>query len=177
MLCKLKIVLLLSIFTAGVQIEFSEPAYTVLEDDPAPVEVCVVLLGELGISVTVDLEFTEDTATLADFSNTDMSLLFSNTSTNSQCFELNITVDDLLENDEVFNIALSSLDDVVEIVTRNIEVIVQDTSQLVVGFETPTGSVVEGGMFSACVRIVNGQLSDEFVLPLRVQSLVGQGKY
>ena len=152
----------------GVEVGFNESTYTVTEGTLTPTQVCVELTGELGISVTINVDFTEDTASSQDFSHTDLTLTFDGSTSSSQCFELNITIDTLLEEDETFNIQLSSPDDVVDIVGETSTVTILDSTELLVGFVTPNRTVAEGGTFLACVMIFSGQLAPGFTLPLRV---------
>lgn len=145
------------------------------ESDSAPPDVCVQLLGTLAISVTISIQVLEGSATLQDFTIRDTNFTSDADSPNPQCFQLGINEDGLLEDDEVFSVMLSSPDDVVDIDIGSLEVTVQDSSELEVGFVSPNDSVAEGGMFMACVEIVSGQLAQLFVLPLSVQPVDGQG--
>lgn len=164
-------------FLPAVQVRFAGSTFTVTEGSLELTEVCVELQGDLGISITVNINFAEDTASFQDFTNMNTNFTFSSTSSNPQCLELDIISDDLLESEERFNIELSSPDSgVVEIVGGNAEVIVLDSSELVVGFVSPNGTVTEGGMFSACVRIFSGGLAEQFILPLTIEVSAGQGE-
>ena len=125
--------------------------------------------------VTINTSFSEGTATSADYSNTDTSVTFSGGSSNTQCQVLSIVEDELLENDEVFTITLSSTDSAVYFGNATTIVTIQDSTQLLVGFVNTTGSVTEGGSYSACVSIFSGQLSNEVALTLNVQAASGQG--
>lgn len=147
-----------------------------METASLPAVVCIVLQGSLGIPVSVNVDFLEGSATFQDFSNRDTSLTFEAGSVGPQCIELDILVDGLLENEEQFSISLSSPNEVVDIVNGSLQVTVQDSTELEVGFVSPDGTVTEGETFMACVRIVSGQLAEQFVLPLSVEVSEGQGK-
>ena len=154
---------------------FEQVSYTVAETGGSPVEACVQLQGQLAIPVTVNVVFQEGTATSADYSNTDLSYTFSNDSDTSQCFVLLIIDDGLLEDNESFNVSLSSQQDVVTLVNSTTEVVVQDTSVLTVGFESAAYTITEGGSTLVCARIFNGSLAEQFVLPLSIISASEQG--
>lgn len=151
----------------------AQTVYMVAETNQLPADVCIELLGELAVPVSVAISFIEESATFEDFHNTDLSFTFDATSSASQCFQLDIAEDDLLESDETFSISLSTRDPVVEILMATAAVTIQDTSMLDVGFESLNGSVTEGDTFLACVRIISGRLAEQFLLPLSVQVLTG----
>ena len=153
----------------------SETSYTVSEGNPAQTEVCVQLIGELAIEVFATLTFSEDTATLDDYSNTDTIFTFDSGSVSPQCLQLDITVDDLLENDEKFDVTLSSPDDAVDVLVADAEVTIQDASVLEVGFVSADGNVTEGGTYLACVGIFAGTLDEGFVFNFNVEVLAGGG--
>lgn len=148
-----------------------------MEDSVAPLVVCIELQGSLEVSVLVDIEFQTDTATSQDFTNSDSvnGFTFNAGSENSRCFQVIIEEDELLENEEFFRIILSSPDEEVDIEDGIVEVTILDTSELVVGFESTSDSISEGGSLSICIRIFSGRLADEFVLPLKVDLSSGQG--
>ena len=153
----------------------SETSYTVSEGNPAQTEVCVQLIGELAIEVSATLTFSEDTATLDDYSNTDTIFTFDSGSVSLQCLQLDITVDDLLENDERFDITLSSPDDAVDVLITDAEVTIKDASVLEVGFVSADGNIPEGETHLACVGIFVGALTEEFVVNFNVEVLTGGG--
>ena len=70
---------------------------------------------------------------------------------------------------------LTSPDAVVEIVVASAEVTIRDSSVLDVGFANATGRVVEGDSLMACVKILSGRLAEDFLLPLSIQVVAGQG--
>ena len=155
---------------------FSQSALSVSESDSAPPDVCVQLLGTLERSVSVSIQVMQESATLQDFTIRDTTFTFDAESPNPQCFQLGVSEDGLLEDDELFSMLLSSPDDVVDIGIGTLEVTILDSSELVTGFVSPTDSVTEGGLFMACVEIVSGELAQLFALPLSVQPTDGQGK-
>jgi hypothetical protein len=154
----------------------SETTYEVIEGNPLQTAVCVELIGELDIVISVALTFTEDTATTEDFMNINMTLLFSSISSPLQCITLNITEDDMLENEEEFIVTLSSLSKVVDVLVSSAEVVILDTSVLVAGFESSSDNVTEGETYLACMRISSGSLAEDFVLTFEIQILMGGGK-
>ena len=160
----------------GVQVTFSQSALSVSESDSAPPDVCIQLLGTLERSVSVSIQVMQESATLQDFTIRDTTFTFDAESPNPQCFQLGVSEDGLLEDDELFSMLLSSPDDVVDIGIGTLEVTILDLSELVTGFVSPTDSVSEGGVFMACVEIVSGELAQLFVLPMSVQPTDGQGK-
>ncbi len=155
---------------------FAQTSYTVLENAATPSEVCVELQGELDIPVTMNVGFQEETATSDDFSNIDLTYTFIGRSPNAQCFQLIINEEDILENDEIFTLSLTSSDDFVDILNENVEVHIQDTSEILVGFESDAYTVTEGNTLSACARIFSGRLAEQLSLPLTISSVSGQGK-
>ena len=164
------------IFT-GVQALFTQAMYREMEDSVVPLLVCVELQGSLEVSVQVDIEFQTDTATSQDFTNVDniTGFIFNAGSVNSQCFQVIIEEDELLENEEFFQISLSSPDEEVDIHDGVVEVTILDTSELFIGFESTADSISEGGSLSICIRIFSGRLANGFVLPLKVDLPSGQG--
>lgn len=156
---------------------FTQEMYTILENsaDPMSDNVCVQLNGDLGISIDVDIRFEEDTATSVDFSNTDLTFTFSDMSETRQCFLLQTASDNLFENDEIFHILLSSASDVVDVVDGSIDVTIQDTSELTVGFEMPAYDIIEGEALLACVVIAGGGLAEDVSLTVNVVPTEAQG--
>jgi hypothetical protein len=148
-----------------------------MENDFPPPDVCVLLEGSLGISVSVSIQIEEGTATFEDFTNRDSALTFSADSGNLQCFELNISEDEFLENPEQFGIELFSPDDMVDVVNGSLAVTVEDSSEVVLGFANVTGSITEGGIFMACAQVFSGELAEQVVLTLNVQPSEGQGEH
>lgn len=156
---------------------FSEVPTTVRETQGLT-EVCVQLNGTLERSITVNVNFENIDTAAEDFDNTPETFTFGSGETDEQCFQLLINADNMLENDERFNIVLSSPNnDVVDILNENSQVTIQDSSTLELGFSNVPPSVMEGESFSACVRINRGSLSEQFQLPVNIVSLSVQGEY
>lgn len=155
---------------------FSQQIFTILENSPDPTNdmVCVELIGELDVSIDVSVRFEEDSATTEDFSNTDRIFTFDSGSERSQCFPLETIEDSLFENDEVYRISLSSASDVVDVISNTVEVTIQDSSELIVGFEMSGYNVTEGDTLLACVRILSGGLAEQVALTLNVMPSGGQ---
>ena len=156
---------------------FSRTTYREMEDSAAPLEVCVELQGSLEVSVLIDIEFQTDTATSQDFTNFNSvtGFTFNAGSVTTQCLQLVIEEDGVLENEEVFRIILSSPDEEVDIEDGVVEVTILDTSELIVGFESTSEAITEGGSLSICISIFSGRLANEFVLPLVIDIASGQG--
>lgn len=146
-----------------------------IAEGQGPIEVCVELLGMLERAVTVNVEVQDINTTRLDFNNTEEgegALVFGNGTASEQCFQLLISADNIIENDESFSLVLSSPIDAVEVITESAPVIIiQDSSTLEVGFSTVPTSVIEGESFMACARINMGGLSEGFQLPVNVVSL------
>ena len=146
---------------------------SVITEDQGPVNMCIELTGTLLRSVVVNINLNSFGTTPDDFSITQQTILFESGGTNpQQCIQLVANPDILLENDESFNIMLSSTDDAVDVVDDTAEVTIQDSSTLRLGFSQVPDFVEEGDMFTACVSIFEGSLSDQFQLPI---SLSGPG--
>ena len=164
------------------QVIFYLTSYTVLEIAIEPVEYCLELYGvlDLEIPVAVNVSFLEGSATSSDFSNTDITYTFSPifhlTFSGGQCFPLNITEDNVLEDDEVFIISLSSPNQNVDFTNGSVEVTIQDSSVLYLGFENASYVVTEGHNITICVEIFYGSLAEQFTLPLNISPLSGEGK-
>ena len=162
----------------GVQVMFTQTSYLILENSLEELSVCVQLLGELELSIRIDISVNEGTATTDDYStaNTVFSFTFDAGLANMQCLEVVIMEDSLLENDESFSLVLSSqVDDVVNIVNGTALVTIQDSSELVIGFENITYNVTEGNELEFCVVTLIGSLDVQFSLPLNIIVLNGQG--
>ncbi len=150
---------------------FAQATYTIFEGDPEEINVCVELIGELGREITVDIDFEEDTATFEDFSNRDQTITFNNVrSITVQCLQLQTIQDDLYEDNEVFHISLSSPDNVVDVLNSNVEVTIEDSSELVIGFENSAYTVTEGATLEACVMIFSGSLAQQVSFSVNVMS-------
>ena len=157
---------------------FTQTSYLILENSLEELSVCVQLLGELELSIRIDISVNEGTATTDDYStaNTVFNFTFDAGLANIQCLEVDIMEDSLLENDESFSFVLSSqVDDVVNIVNGTALVTIQDSSELVIGFEKITYNVTEGNELEFCVVTLIGSLDVQFSLPLNIIVLNGQG--
>ena len=162
------------IILSGVQVSFRERTITLIENGPS-MDLCVELQGLLGRTIAVNIEFLEQSASFQDFTNRDTTINFNAGDIALICIQLGASMDDILENDEVFSARLSSLDNSVDIVNGSIEVTIRDSSEVVVGFDSPSESVVEGSTFSVCVRIFSGRLAEQIELPLIIVPEDGAG--
>ena len=148
-----------------------------LENATTPMLACVELLGELETRVTVSVTLEGSTATSEDYSNSNLTLHFNTLSSDSQCFEIVINDDDIIEIDEeVISIVLSTTNDAVVIANGSVQVVVRDTSQLLLGFENSSAVIPEGQAFAACVRIFAGALAPDIEIVLNVEPTSGQGQ-
>jgi hypothetical protein len=158
---------------------FTQESYTVQENisDSISDMVCVQLIGELGISIEVDIQFEESTATADDFSNTDFTLNFTSddVSDPQQCFMLQTSGDNLFEEDEIFFISLSSSSDNVDVLNDNVIVTIRDISEVTVGFEMSAYNVTEGDTLEVCVEVVSGAFGDQVSLMVNVVPVAEQG--
>ena len=148
---------------------FTQGAYTILEGmaDSNNDMVCVQLDGELARSVEVDVHFEEGSATMGDFSNSDLTFTFSQSAV-MQCFLLQTSADGLFETDETFRISLSSPSDVIEVSNGVVDVTIQDSSELTVGFVMSAYDVMEGDTLMVCVLVLSGGLADDVSLMVNV---------
>ena len=142
-----------SLFTV-VTVGFELTNYTVLESDAAA-NVCVVFIG--GIERMFDVMiFTPDTSSgkqslhscilwssilsniphSLDYSLIPESIIFSPGMTEPQCQSISITDDSILENDEVFVVALSSMDEDVILNPSNTSITILDDDGNVLCYES-----------------------------------------
>ena len=165
----------IDLFIAGVQIMFSAPTLTVSEDSNQPT-LCVQHMAIVERQFSVSVAFEDVTTSLEDFNHTSLEIVFDADSENIQHFQL-ISIDDLLEVDEVFRALLSTADEDVDIVNGILLVTITDSSALEVGFTNSTFTVEEGDSVSVCVAIFSGHLAQGVQLPLIiVPSIRAQGR-
>ena len=158
---------------------FNQPSYNVIENDSGLVQACIVLEGDLGIQISVDVAFFDGSATSQDYNaneNRPIQTTFGPQETDPQCFSLDITSDNLLESAEVFTMQLSSSNDAVEIGTPSVEVIILDSSEVLVGFVNTTEVITEGDSLLVCVGIITGELTQSVSLDLGIQLIADQGE-
>ena len=156
---------------------FTQASYTIMENSLEQLSVCVQLVGELDLSINVNISLNEGTATTEDYSNANgvVSFTFNNSLANMQCLEVDIEEDDILENDETFSVVLFSQDEVVNVINGSTVVTIQDSSELFIGFERILYTIIEGNQLEYCVVTLNGSLDEHFSLPLNIIVLNGQG--
>ena len=138
---------------------------------------CVQHEAVLEREFTVNITFQDNTTSPEDFDHTPLAITFDPDSNLTQCVELVINFDDILESDEVFLALLTTADTDVQVMDGTAVVTVIDSSVLVVGFTAATFTLTEGEATSdrVCVAILNGELAPGEQLLISVELSDPQG--
>jgi len=161
----------------SVTVGFNQTQFTVTEDDPEAVSVCVHLTGELERNISLAIESEAGSANSQDFSAVSEEMVFTPGAARSQCLSVHVPADMTVEATESFSLRLSSQDSAVLISQGVSRVFIIDDDQVRVGFKERTVTVSEGShVIPVCVDFV-GRTQGDIEVVLESQQSSAQGTF
>ena len=149
-----------------VNISFLERNYTITESNET-VQVCAELTGILGRTVEVLISALPLSASESrDYTLNDSLLIFS-PNVSSQCVIVTVIDDDIVEESEEVMLNLASNDSSVVISSPGVVVTIEDSSFVVVRFETSELEIQESDAVSLCV-ILEGESDRQIAVSVLV---------
>ena len=158
-----------------VSVGFNQTEFTVNEDDPEQVQVCVELTGEIERDVSVSIVGEPGSADGEDYVAIDEVIAFVPEANHTHCISVHVPMDMIVEGTESFSLLLSSSDSAVRISPGVSTVSILDDDQVRVGLTEGAVTVAEDGQYvPVCVEMM-GRTQEGIEVVLETQSDTAQG--